>query len=378
MFEKQYKKYCQEMTPSPALEKETVALMQEAQNHRTAPPPQPLRWRPAVVLPIAGTAAAAAIALVITGGWLLRGDGDTFNDTFTEDFDSVFESIEDEEQAPGTDDGEISDEMQPDDSADKEIPEEDGLKSDSDEDQSNQNDLKDEDEKSNPSEKPEQDQLKEEPSEGTSSVPDDEDEKKEENQSSTPPSSDSDDADKSDDAEIPTTPIDPYGPEVSHEKGIDTYLSIREFIDALAKKETTGYGKNYYNARELLIVPNLLPDGARFRHLHLNTKNGKYNYSYYFAKDGQDYIIDIEINAKTPKNLNELRLMKQDIAKEEILSAKKDDQLFFLFGKQDEVTVTLTDVHAANRLTEEETATLLSQFKLERCTLTNNIIEMKY
>ncbi len=378
MFEKQYKKYCQEMTPSPALDQETVALMQEAQNHRAAPPPQPLRWRPAVVLPIAGTAVAAAIALVLTGGWLLRGGGDTFDDTFTDDFDSVFESIGDEGQSDSSDDGEFSDEMQPDDSADKEASKEDVLDSDADEEQSNQNELKDEDEKSDPAEKPEQDQPEGDLSGGTSSAPDDEADKDEENQSSTPPSSDSDKTDKTDDAEIPTTPMDPYGPEVSHEKGIDTYLSIREFIDALAKKETAGYGKNYYNARELLIVPNLLPDGARFRHLHLNTKNGKYNYSYYFAKDGQDYIIDIEINAKTPKNLNELRLMKQDIAKEEILSAKKDDQLFFLFGKQDEVTVTLTDVHAATRLTEEETAALLSQFKLERCTLTNSIIEMKY
>ncbi len=340
MLETKYRDYCDKITPSEALNEETVALMMEAQNHRAAPIPAPLRWRPAVVLPIAGTAVAAILALVLTGAWFLNRGGEHYEDAIAGNIDEIFQ----------------------DHLSDKEDPVE---KPDAAPEPSAPNDAEEQ-----------------EPGEGESSnldaAPD------EQYGSSTPPSDapeeDNKDQPSEDETEEPSiaVPSDPYGPEISEEKNVETYLSIRSFIDALTNKTAKGYGKNYYNARELLIVPKLLPDGARFRHLHLDTETGKYFYSYHFVADGKDYLIDIAVHAKTPKNLTELRLLKEHALTEEIYTGKKGDQLYYLFGEQDEVAVTLTEVKAMTLLTEEETAALLSQFELERCSMTNTIIEMKY
>ncbi len=356
MFEEQYRKYCGGIKPSEALNEETLALMQEARDHRSAPTPAPLRWKPALVLPIAATAAAAAVALVITGVWLTRGNGDLLEEAG--DMDIAFD------ESPILGDS-TADDTEDYDSA-----------------------IKDYLEQNKPTAKPDNGAANNSVggstgtgNSGSSTDSDSFDDAGSNSQpgTSAPPADPNEENnDLKAESTEPALPTDPYGPEISQEKNIKTYLSFREFIDALAKKETPGYGSNYYNARELLIMPNLLPDGARFRHLHLNTKNGKYSYSYYFTKDKKDYIIDIDVNAVTPKNLNELRLFKEHAAEEKILTAKEGDRLYYQFGEQDIVTVTLTDVTATDPLTAEDTAALLTQFRLERCSLLNPTIDMKY
>lgn len=338
MLEKPYRNYCEEIVPSEALNEETVALMMEAQNHRAAPAPAPLRWKPALVLPIAGTAVAAVLALILTGAWFLNRGGEHYEDAIAGNVDELFQDqLSDKENntpkpdaPPEPEDPAPGEEEPPGDEMPDTAP---------------------------PEEKP-----------GTSAPPTDLPEEENKNEPS------------QDGAEEPSiaVPADPYGPEISGEKNVETYLSLRSFIDALTNKTAKGYGKNYYNARELLIVPNLLPDGARFRHLHLDTKTGEYAYSYYFEAGGKDYIIDIDVKPTVPKNLTELRLLKEHALTEEVYTGKKGDQLYYLFGEQDEVTVTLTDVKATELLTEEETAALLTQFGLERCSLTNPVIDMKY
>lgn len=345
MFEEQYRKHYQKISPSDALNDETLALMKEAQDHRATEPKKILRWRPALVLPIAGTAVAAMAAVIIVGVWMTRS---TEYEDMMGDLDQAFsDSAEPETEKPQDEppyDQQPEDETPGD--AEADIPSEEN--------------------------KSEEQQY------GTGSQPEgDPSESPEENKGTDLPVEDEPVSDENVSAGT-TTPADPYGPEILDDGTTETYLSIREFLNALAKKETGGYGKNYYNARELIIVPKLLPDGARFRHLYLNTKNGKYFYSYLFTKDGNEYIIDIEVSAKTPKTLPELTLQKNALAGEEILTGSKEDHLYFLFGGRDEVTVTLTDTKATAALTEEETATLMAQFALERCSLANFIVDMKY
>lgn len=366
MFEEQYRKYCREIKPSEELNDETLALMKEARDHRaTIQPPAPLKWKPAVVLPIAGTAAAAAVALVIVGVWLTRGNGD------------LQEEAGDISAAFGEDS--FYSTADPDDDYDSAIQ-----------------DYLDENE---PAEKPEDssasdtvggsansttgssDIVADSPTDSTGNSDDDSSSDSAGDilyGSGTSSGEENDAPEDEGQSTEPALPADPYGPEISQEKNVETYLSIRDYLDALTQKTAPGYGSNYYNARELLIVPNLLPDGARFRHLYLNTRTGKYSYSYHFTKDGKDYIIDVEVNVVTPKNLNELRLYKEHAAEEEILTAKDGDRLYYQFGEQDLVTVTLTDVTATVPLTTDETAALLTQFDLERCSLLNPVLDMKY
>ncbi len=350
MFEEQYRKHYQKTAPSDALNDETLALMKEARDHHATEPKKTLRWRPALVLPIAGTAVAALAALIIVGVWMTRS---TEYEDLMGDFDQAFsdsmaDSADPETEKPGDKpnyDQQPEDETPGDAEADSSIEE----------------------------------NKSEEHQYGTGSQPeDDQSEGNDENNSAELPVEDESVSDDSVSAGTTTSPADPYGPEILDDGNTETYLSIREFLNALAKKETGGYGKNYYNARELIIVPKLLPNGARFRHLHLNTENGKYSYSYLFTKDGIDYIIDIEVDAKVPKTLRDLNLQKNALAEEEILTGSKEDHLYFLFGGRDEVTVTLTSTKATAALTEEETATLLAQFALERCSLANSIVDMKY
>lgn len=357
MFEEKYRKYYQEMTPSEELNEETLALMMEARDHRAAEPNQPVRRKSLVWIPIAATAAAAMVALVIVGAWTR---GDTYED-MAGDLENAFSESIPGTDIPDEDPGaapEGSDQATPDDSlADQTEPEQN--KSDS-------STSSDDENKSEPGSTQPDDPAEGEDQAGSNAGGAD-DSTTEEEEDATGGNTNSS-----------PTPADPYAPVVSTAKKTATYLSLRDFLNALAKKETTGYGSKYYNARELIIVPNLLPDGARFRHLHLNTENGKYSYSYLFTNEGKNYIIDIEVNAKTPKTLRDLNLQKQAIAEEEILTGKKENHLYYLFGTQDEVTVTVTAPESDAALTEEQVATLLEQFKLERCSLTNTVIDMKY
>lgn len=393
MFEEQYRKYCREIKPSEALNDETLALMKEARDHRPNFTPRPsVNWKKVLVLPLAATAAAAVVALVVVGAWVANTNGwkdsvseDSFDDTFVgsdmegpQDYEDALDDLLEDHKGnsttdkndPGSADNSTGNNKPSadsnEDSADSSADNSTGSSSDN-----NNGSSADNSTGSDPGEDKFASSGNSNPA-GNSQKP-----------------GSSDDNDTNDGEETPETPEEdeehygaapsqPYGPEISDDKNIKTYLTVREFLDELTQKTAPGYAKNYYNARELLILPNLLPDGARFRHLHLDTRTGKYSYSYHFTKDQKDYIIDIEVDATTPKSLNELRLFKENAANEQVLTAKEGDRLYYRFGEQDLVTVTLTDVTATEPLTLEETATLLAQFGMERCSLLNPVLDMKY
>lgn len=382
MFEEQYRKYCREIKPSEALNDETLSLMKEARDHRPNFTPKPsVNWKKVLVLPIAATAAAAVVTLVVVGAWVANTNGwkdsiseDAFDDSFigsetdgpTDYEDALGDLLEDHKGNSSTDNnnsgstgnslpgGNHSDEDNADSSANNPGTSAD-INPDSDPDENKTESSGNSNPAGNSSQKP-----------GSS---DDNDTNDGDGMPETP---------EEDEDNYGAAPSQPYGPEISDDKNIKTYLTVREFLDELSKKTAPGYAKNYYNARELLILPNLLPDGARFRHLHLDTRTGKYSYSYHFTKDQKDYIIDIEVDATTPKSLNELRLFKENAATEQVLTAKEGDRLYYQFGEQDLVTVILTEVTATEPLTLEETAVLLAQFGMERCSLLNPVLDMKY
>lgn len=343
MFEEQYRKYFQEIQPSDALNEETFALMKEAQDHKASLPPKKLRWKPAVVIPAAGTAAAVLVAVIVGSFWLHNGRKVAEEDELMGSLD-VFVSASDSAAAPGNDsnaqaeDALIGDDL-PEDTGDPQEP----LETEKVEEPST----------SAPQEQPESDS----PDGSTGDAA-----------SGTSPET----------MQPDTGTADPREPDIINDGTTVTYTSLREFLTTLAAKETPGYGSNYYNARELIIVPSRLPDNARFRHFHLNTETGKYSYSYLFTTGDKEYFLDIDVNAKPPKTLRDLNLQKEAIATEEIGTGKKGNQLFYLFGQNDYITVTLTEVNSVVALTEEEVATLLADFQLERCSLSNAVLDMKY
>ena len=381
MFEEQYRKYCREIKPSETLNDETLALMAEARDYRPNYTPKPsVNWKKALVLPVAATAAAAVVALIVVGAWVANTNG--WKDSISEDaFDDSFIGSETDGPTDYEDAlGDLLEDHKNNSTADTEDP------------GSADNSRPGGNQSATP---PDTNEGSNDFSADNSTDPGTDDNKSDSSTGNSNPAGDTQKPGTSADNEIDdgeetpedpeegedhyaAAPSQPYGPEISDDKNIKTYLTVREFLDELTQKTAPGYGKNYYNARELLILPNLLPDGARFRHLHLDTRTGKYSYSYHFTKDQKDYIIDIEVDATTPKSLNELRLFKENAANEQVLTAKEGDRLYYQFGEQDLVTVTLTDVTATEPLTLEETATLLTQFGMERCSLLNPVLDMKY
>ena len=338
MFDEQYRKMNQKIQPSPALNEETAALMREARDHGAALPPKKAVWKAAILIPAASVAAAVLVAAVLLSFWLNRG-----------------ETIQ---EATGNPDNVIYGESEPDtESEDGSTapPEEDPLPTDPENTAPPEEDLP---------EAPGEDDGT--PAPGTDTPeedPEDTPEGDEGKPGSTAPS---------------TGSSDPYGPDVIHDDTTTTYLSIRAFLNALAKKETPGYGRNYYNARELILVPSKLPNQARFRHLHLENASGKYSYSYLFSANGKEYILDVQVDAKAPKTLQELTIQKKLLSGEKVQTGQKGDQLFFLFGENDYITVTVTEPKSTVLLNEEQVNALLSQFELERCGITNTLIDMVY
>lgn len=335
MLEEQYRKYFQEITPSDALNEETFVLMKEAQDHRAAPPPKPLRWKPAVVASATGTVAAALVAVIVAGFWLHGGKKTVEIEDMAGSLDVVVNNSANSavQESDPANDADGSDAEEPTESAPQ---------------------------TQEPEAVPEESESVSEPEEQPEKFT------QEESASTAPESTGS------------TSSADPREPDLINDGNTVTYTSIREFLTALAAKETPGYGSNYYNARELIIVPSRLPDNARFRHFHLNTETGKYSYSYLFTAGGKEYFLDIDVNAKPPKTLRDLNLQKEAIATEELGTGKKGNQLFYLFGQNDYITVTLTEVNSTVALTEEQVAALLANFQLERCSLTNAVLDMKY
>ena len=292
MFEDRYRKYHQKIRPSDALNRETLALMQEAQDHRASEPERGFRWRPAYTVALAG-AAAALLALSLTAGfWFSRGA------------QYIEESGDLDTVVSGGDSGGSAE-------SDPETP---------------------------------TDSEPEEPSAG----------------------------------EEPEEPADPRDPVIINDDETRTYTTIRAFLDDLKNKKTEGYGTHYYTARELIIVPSLLPDNARFRHFYLYPQTGRYAYSYLFTAEGVDYLLDIKVDASSASTLKELNQQKEAIQEEKVLTNFSGNQMMVLFGTSDLVTVSLTAVGSDQELTREQVSALLEQFALERCSLTNTIVDLTY
>lgn len=360
MFEDRYREYYQKLNPSDELNAETLALMQEAQDHRAAEPEKPLRWRPAYTVSIAGTAAAVVAVMIMVGFWFGKG---TRYDEMSGDLDTLVlggsqTSGGTSESLPqGTDDSNGSQETE-----NGAI----GVSSAS---------------SGNSASPAEGDKPGSTGSADPDSPADNTDQQPADGNSSPAPGGDEPGGGQKPEeqpGQQPETPVDPREPVIINNSTTRTYTTIRSFLNALSKKTAEGYGSNYYTARELIIVPSLLPDNARFRHFYLYPETGKYAYSYVFTADGKDYIIDIKADIKAAKTLKELNQQKAAVAEEQLRTNASGNQLMYLFGSSDLVTVTLTAVGSAEKPTQEQVAALLAQFKLERCSLTNPIVDMAY
>ena len=181
-----------------------------------------------------------------------------------------------------------------------------------------------------------------------------------------------------DDASKSESLTDPYTPEFISNAQTETYKSLAAFTQALAAKTAPGYGKHYYNTRELLIVPSRLPDGARFRSLSLNIVEGTYSYSYLITANGTPYLLELTAQVQPPKTLSELQQQKEAIAQETVTVTKAGNSRTYQFGETDQMTLWITPA-SGDLLPDEATVDLLlTPFELERCTLNNSLLNMTY
>lgn len=195
--------------------------------------------------------------------------------------------------------------------------------------------------------------------------------------------------------------VDPYAPEEINTEEQHTYASIAAFLAALDDKSAPGYGQHYYNARNLILVPARLPDRAVFRCLYLYSQTGQYEYSYRVAYEGEQYLITVVSKITPPGTAIAVQDHQAAIQTEEVTFTDEGNQRTYVFGEHDRATVTVTRLIANTEEEEPDTpeeeptepaepepdlsvpdaevaAALLKQFALERCTLTNELIQMTY
>lgn len=333
MFEDQYRKAFDKATPSEALQQETLELMQEARAHhipKEAPPaPRRLRYIPAV----ATAAAALLVGCVLLGFWMNQGDR-VMEDAVGE-LDDIFENNSNNPELWTDEDASDSfvyEEQTPDGDDTKEDPSHSANNDDSNANNSGSNDSSSDESWSSDSD-----------------------------QSMAVPPSDS--------AEGENTPTeDKVVPSAKEE-----YSSLSAFSDALSKKTAAGYGKNYYNTRELLIVPSLLPDNATFQGLQLNGEDGTYFYSYFFTANAVTYLLTVEVQTAAPESLPALNNKLNGLSEETVGLSKEGNARVYLFG-EDRAEVRVAPL-SGNLLPDEATTDLLlQQFQLERCSKTNELL----
>lgn len=333
MFEDQYRKAFDKATPSEALQQETLELMQEARAHhipKEAPPaPRRLRYIPAV----ATAAAALLVGCVLLGFWLRQGN--QMMEDGVGEMDAVFgESTNDSELWTGEDafDSFVSEEQMPSGDGTKEDPSQSANN-----DGSNTNNSESDDAFSDESWSPDS-----------------------EHSMTAPP------ADSSEEEKSPSE--DKVVPSAKEE-----YASLSDFSDALSKKTAAGYGKNYYNTRELLIVPSLLPDHAAFQYLQLNGEDGTYSYSYFFTANEGTYRLTVEVQTAAPQTLPALTNKLNGLSEETVGLSKEGNTRTYLFG-EDRAEVRVAPL-SGNLLPDEATMDLLlQQFQLERCSKNNELL----
>ncbi len=165
-------------------------------------------------------------------------------------------------------------------------------------------------------------------------------------------------------------------PEKLNTGGYRTYLSIKEFADALDKRATMGYGNRYYNARELLIVPSKLPN-CRFRQLYLDSNTGAYTYQY-TVLNGPLYYLTIENKSQRAANLQQLKEQISDLEGETVNVTREGNKAVYTFGSE-VVTATLTVAGSGSiEIPQDHIDKIFDSLALTRCTLDNQLLEMTF
>ncbi len=325
-FKDQYQKAFKNAAPSPALQQETLELLQEARDHHIEPEQPVKRWKLAYTLSLASSVAALFFCIVMVG--IFGKEGTFFQDEMA---DEEWFSEDSKGESDG-DMNEVQDQFSP-------LPDSDKESSSSDQD----------------------------------AAEDSADKEKEQN------TTDSSIHDDWVEDEAEPSPSDPKAPVFLDNNDVRSYESFSAFIQALTDKTALGYGKNYYLARELLIVPSKLPDGARFRVVDLYAQDGGYSYSYLLKENHEEYLLQVTVSGSASKTLSELSARKEALAEESILMKKSGNTRTYLFGETEKVTLTLEPVLLADPIPAEgDLDRILSVFDLERCSLTNPLLEMAY
>ncbi len=371
MFKDEYNKQFEDITPSPALNEETLALMQEAQAHATpkAAKPQKMRW----VLPVCVSGAAAMLALTVgLAFWFSRPE--EFDDIMGDPYDELFSQAGDSDVSDQT----AADSADPNDSLG-------GAQNDSsaadDADKATSNDSK-----GDTDSKPQSgaDASGDKAEDGDAGKPDENKGSAADNVDSngTPkPSDDEEPAPEQPDSDAsqstpPAEAVDPKAPVEITDKKTETYPSLRAYVDAVAAKKTIGYKTNYLIEEPLVIVPTWLPTTARFRQVYAYS-NGGYTYSYLMAGENESYFLNVAVSATQPRTQRDLQLRVQGVGTEEKLLKKTHNQWIYYFGNYDKAIVTVTTIDG-KPVSMEQASPLLTTLDFARYTVQNGLVEMTY
>ncbi len=339
MFKDDYRKLFEDCTPSPALEQETLALMAEAQAHGTIIA-TPKKSKKPLILSLSLSGAAAMVAITVgLSFWLHRPE--ELNPDKAGDINSVLSGNSSVQADKESDNAAPPAEQEP----------------------------QQEDEATKGEAAPEQ---KEESDSTGDAAPED---LPEDQGALGGADSSTDDSEKPAENTSPA-PVSPLAPVLLENKTTETYLSIQEYLDALTAKKTIGFNKNYMAEPALVIVPSYLPQKVQFRHLHAKS-NGAYSYSYLLTDGENQYFLDISAPATFPRTLRDLHLRVRATKGEYEGMDKIENKRIYYFGLYEEITVTLTTVNGAAP-TLEETDRILADLMLDRYTVQNTLVQLKY
>ncbi len=366
MFEQEYKKMFRDVKPSRDLEAETLGLLIEMRDHPPVEAAPTRRLKPFIISAAASLAAVFLLTFIGIGVHQNMLNKRMESELLLDD--SVAEDI--------TQDSLFEDEKKGD--MDAEAPEQDEEAADSDEDDAadKKEDSAPEDDKDGTANDDKEDDRGSKDEVGNEDKNDD---KSDGNQ--TPPQQDVileyHQYYYKDDTGAMYYIQNNYPPVENNTGGIRTYLSIKEFADALEKKSTLGYGARYYNARELLIVPTKLPAKCCFRQLYLNHTTGAYTYQYGAAYMGDPYLVTVENKSPRAKSLQELKDQISYLPGEDVQYSIDGNVMTYTFGAET-VTVTVTAAVKGAELTDNACRALFNNIDLSRATLDNEILAMTF
>ena len=153
-----------------------------------------------------------------------------------------------------------------------------------------------------------------------------------------------------------------------------TYLSLGEFVGAIEKMETAGFGTHYISSKELTLLPASLPQGTRFRCLYLDTQSGSYTYSFLLEKG---YYLEVKVTPSLPKTADELAALQENLPADYTLK-KSENQRSYLFGEFAEMTVSLLPIGSAPLPDEAAADEILNAFEPTFYTENNPYLDLTY